>query len=407
MSSDLEIAVQYLAFVLQWFLGWLADSPYVLLIILTVGGGTVLTWKLLMQMKPPPILSSPKISIILLLVMLMVVVRSYTISNQLLLMQNDLDTAHWRIRQGSQHRIELLNQMEKDKMERKLVGGEEGSVEEEEEDVNPLDDCLHVFIDLGSNRGLQIRKLYEPHTFPLAPIQPVYQKFFGKPEDRNLQEICSVSFEPNSKHAAHLKNLAASYSTCGIKMLVYQAGVGHKDTKLRFAPFNSLLGHEVGHDGSARLLHEDESVEAFTDTHFHDNVEVEEVDVMRFAKFITDVVAKRKLPTSSHVITPRVVIKADIEGAELKIIPDMIVTGAFGHVDNLHMEWHGEASYRQGREPQMISKLAPAITALGELTQSEGIEHAFEVEEMDDETYTGLLIYKPWGDYSEMPMMTC
>ena len=45
------------------------------------------------------------------------------------------------------------------------------------------------------------------------------------------------------------------------------------------------------------------------------------------------------------------------------------------------------------------------ITA--ELTQSEGIEHQFEVEEMDDETFTGLLIYKPWGDYSERPMMTC
>ena len=42
----------------------------------------------------------------------------------------------------------------------------------------------------------------------------------------------------------------------------------------------------------------------------------------------------------------KVVIKADIEGAELKIIPDMVVTGAFGHIDNLHMEWHGNASYR-------------------------------------------------------------
>ena len=30
----------------------------------------------------------------------------------------------------------------------------------------------------------------------------------------------------------------------------------------------------------------------------------------------------------------------------------------------------------------------------GELTISEGIEHQFTVEEMDDETYTGLLIYK-------------
>ena len=44
----------------------------------------------------------------------------------------------------------------------------------------------------------------------------------------------------------------------------------------------------------------------------------------------------------------------------------MLITGALDNVDNLHMEWHGEASYRQGREPAMISKLAPAITAIGE-----------------------------------------
>ena len=100
---------------------------------------------------------------------------------------------------------------------------------------------------------------------------------------------------------------------------MYQAGVGHKDMKTKFAPFNSLLGHEVGHDGSARLIHEDESVKDFTETHFHDDVEVEEVEVVRFAKFITEVVAKRKLPVSAQVITPRVVIKADIEGAELKV----------------------------------------------------------------------------------------
>ena len=46
-----------------------------------------------------------------------------------------------------------------------------------EEEENPLDGCLHVFLDLGSNRGLQIRKLYEPHLFPLAPILPLYQKY--------------------------------------------------------------------------------------------------------------------------------------------------------------------------------------------------------------------------------------
>ena len=49
-----------------------------------------------------------------------------------------------------------------------------------------------MFLDLGSNRGLQIRKLYEPDTFPLAPVLPLYEKFFGRAQDRNLQEICSV-----------------------------------------------------------------------------------------------------------------------------------------------------------------------------------------------------------------------
>jgi len=332
--------------------------------------------------------------LMLLMMIALVWMRSHTMTNQMLELEEQLRNSEIIISQGSQHRLELQKLLED------VAGDEEVS-------VNPLDGCLHVFIDLGSNRGLQIRKLYEPHTFPLAPIQPLYQRFFGPPEDRNLQEICSVSVEPNSKHAAHLKKLSEAYATCGIKVLVYEAGVGHKDMKLRFAPFNSLLGHEVGHDGSARLIHDDESVEDFTETHFHDNVEVEEVEVMRFARFITDVVAKRKLPISAEVVTPRVVIKADIEGAELKIIPDMLITGALDNVDNLHMEWHGEASYRQGREPAMISKLAPAITAIADLTKREGIEHQLEVEEMDDETYTGLLIYKPWGDFSEKPMMTC
>ena len=44
------------------------------------------------------------------------------------------------------------------------------------ETANPLDGCLHVFLDLGSNRGLQIRKLYEPHLFPLAPVLPLYER---------------------------------------------------------------------------------------------------------------------------------------------------------------------------------------------------------------------------------------
>merc|ERR1719186_1130323 len=80
-------------------------------------------------MKPPPILSSPKTSLMLLLVMVMVIMRSYTINKQLITLQNDLDNAYWRIVKGSQHRTELLNQIETAKLERKQLEGNGVNVE--------------------------------------------------------------------------------------------------------------------------------------------------------------------------------------------------------------------------------------------------------------------------------------
>ena len=131
-----------------------------------------------------------------------------------------------KIKFRSQHKIELLNKL---KGQNNNIQQNKTS-EEEYRELNPLDGCLHVFIDLGSNRGLQIRKLYEPHNFPLAQVLPLYEKYFGKPETRNLREICSVSFEPNSKHAGHLRAMSEAYATCGINVVFIKAGVGHKDT---------------------------------------------------------------------------------------------------------------------------------------------------------------------------------
>ena len=70
----------------------------------------------------------------------------------------------------------------------------------------------------------------------------------------------------------------------------------------------------------------------------------------------------------------------------------------------------------------MIDKLEKAITAIGkdnsllrkkitffsaELSVSEGMADQFEIIEMDDETYSGILVYKPFGDFTTLPMMSC
>merc|ERR1711892_1085588 len=350
MFDTLADCSEFVIFILQWFIGWLMESPHVLVIILFLGWATIFTCRFLNQMTMPAILSSPKLSLVLLVVLFMLSMRGYSTNQELLGLQNDLDNAHWRIRQGAQHRIDLLEQIE--------TAGKQGrsqNIEEQEEvelEANPLDGCLHVFLSAGPSSALPIRKLYEPDHFPLSPAQPIYEKMFGKPDQRNEKEICSIIFDPNPTSA--LEKISVSYSSCGIRVLVIKAAVGHIDTITRI--------------DDAR----------------------EEVEVVKIAKYITAVVTKRALPSSAAVTTPRVVMNlGGSPTTQLKVIPDLLVTGALGKVDMLLLEGKGDPIHRQ---------MVDSIVALGELTASEGMEHQFEVEEVDDQTYP---------EYEKIPVKSC
>eukprot|EP00090_Calanus_glacialis_P019264 TRINITY_DN2962_c0_g1_i2.p1 TRINITY_DN2962_c0_g1~~TRINITY_DN2962_c0_g1_i2.p1 ORF type:complete len:334 (-),score=106.68 TRINITY_DN2962_c0_g1_i2:60-1061(-) len=333
MLSTLTDGIQFVGFILQWFIGWLVESPHVLVIILLLGWGTIFLWRSLNKMTMPAMLTSPKISLMLLLGLFIVATRGYTTNQQLLGLQNDLDNADWRIRQGSQHRVDLLYQIETEGWEKKQGLGGEGKVEEQE--ANPLDGCLHVFLAIGSGSVLPIRKLYEPNNFPLSPMQTHFDKVFGNGGERNIKDICTVTIEPNATLALEKTALSKSYSTCGIRVLV-----------------------------------DDKAV--------------------RIATYITAVVAKRNLPASASSLSPGVVMHVGgPQSAQMQIIPDLLVTGALGQVDSLVLEGRGDDVYRH---------MVDSIVALGELTNSEGIEHKFEVEQVDDQTYP---------EYDQVQVMKC
>ena len=44
---------------------------------------------------------------------------------------------------------------------------------------NILDGCYHVYLDVGSNIGVQVRKLYQPEQFPGALIINQFRLAFG------------------------------------------------------------------------------------------------------------------------------------------------------------------------------------------------------------------------------------
>merc|ERR1711970_1129716 len=110
-------------------------------IIILLVGSTIYTWRFLKQMTMPATLSSPKLSLMLLLGLLIVTMRGYNTNQQLLGLENDLDNAHWRIRQGGLHRIDLIKQIEMAGMIRKKPIIKEENVVEDEDNI--LDGCLH------------------------------------------------------------------------------------------------------------------------------------------------------------------------------------------------------------------------------------------------------------------------
>ena len=79
-----------------------------------------------------------------------------------------------------------------------------------------------------------------------------------------------------------LKELSEAYSTCGIKMIVYNAGVGDKDTKAAFAHFNTFYGMEVGYEVTARILDEKSTRRNYDD---HAKSTIDELTLLDFQNF--------------------------------------------------------------------------------------------------------------------------
>ena len=51
--------------------------------------------------------------------------------------------------------------------------------------------CKHLYIDMGSNIGVQIRKVYQPEGYPGAKVEPTFNQFFGSnAEDR--KHVCTI-----------------------------------------------------------------------------------------------------------------------------------------------------------------------------------------------------------------------
>ena len=76
-----------------------------------------------------------------------------------------------------------------------------------------VDGCCHVFLDVGSNIGVQVRKLFEPQLYPRAKeTLSIFDELFGTARRR---DVCALGLEGNARHRARLLEVEEVYSRQG------------------------------------------------------------------------------------------------------------------------------------------------------------------------------------------------
>jgi hypothetical protein len=174
--------------------------------------------------------------------------------------------------------------------------------------------CRQVYLDVGSNIGVQVRKLFEPARYPHAEVLPLFDRHFGarRPPPPDL---CAIGVELNPSHTPRLRALEAHYRhTCrySVRFLTETAAANHNGT-VDFWSDGDLAHLEWG--ASTRMSDQPRQT----------------VRALDLARFILD----ELLPFASTIV-----MKLDVEGAEYELLPRLLATGALCAMDLVFLEEH-------------------------------------------------------------------
>lgn len=264
------------------------------------------------------------------------------------------------------------------------------------EENNLLDGCHNVYLDVGTNIGVSIRKLFEPEKYPNASLHSIFDANFGTLENRlrvfseNDKMLCAVGFEPNIDHSLFLKEIETAYHKCGwkIKIMTETAVSDHTGTATFYRRISSNSDNHPINLGAG--IHPPK-INYFSDLYNQENTDkgYTIAKLLRLSDFVKTVVNTRRLPIWPRSTPPKVVMKMDIEGSEVEVVPDLIFSGALQYIDVMSVEWHGFAELTvsrkeaHGKLKDVLEKLSTFPIRRGE----NGNSFRFSVIEMDDETY--------------------
>ena len=227
--------------------------------------------------------------------------------------------------------------------------------------------CNAVYLDVGSNIGVQIRKLFEPSLYAHAdpkmpllaryfrnaditrllnatpPVLPIFDEHFGPAPRCN---VCAIGIEPNPRHADRLLALQHALRAAGAAVLILNgtaADVSDGTTVLQLSRSSAPWGPRVNDVGMTTL-----PVDTPTPRSIRGSSRLKAVRTVDLARLILFIRGKLRQRLSAQPQPPgadsshhgKIVMKLDTEGAEFRLLPHLIARKAACSVDFMFLEWH-------------------------------------------------------------------
>lgn len=182
--------------------------------------------------------------------------------------------------------------------------------------------CKYIYLDLGSNRGIQVRKVYEPHLYPNAFAVKLFDRYFGLKRD----QVCSYGFEPNPIHRKELQALEKAYVNHFWRVKFYHVAVSNASGTLAFKRDVSL-GTQMAEWGARVISSPDEPLPKHL---FVDSDPIIRVEALDFAEWFV-----KEIDLS---LNPVIVAKSDMEFHDNVVWSHMIKKGLICHIQAIYGE---------------------------------------------------------------------
>ena len=204
------------------------------------------------------------------------------------------------------------------------------------------DNCYHVFLDVGSNRGVHGRFYFEPEKYPGSKFAKRFTELIPDTATRR-KTSCVFAFEPNPVHVAAQEKTMSMYRAMGWRYYFLNVAAGDERGNLTFWLNNEFYGSDERNQEFAKL-----QVGFATENRDPENPNNQHIDVptIDLSHWIRHQVLMRKIPDANDgefydsSSPPLVIMKMDIEGSEYRTYSKMVLDRVACQLDHIYGEVH-------------------------------------------------------------------